>query len=969
MITKKVLYRGEASKNTHYYGDQEDDYYSKDGTAALWQGKAAEKLGLSGAVDNKRFQSMLAGNLGHGIKVGASVRKDSKARSGLDLTISAPKSVTLQALIGGDERVIAAHDKAVTEAMAHAENHLAEARQTINGINHVEKTGNLIIAKFRHETARAIDSDAPPDPQLHTHCIIMNATQREDGSWAALQNDKLVKLRPFLDAIYMASLDRELQAIGYEVRYENGHIELAHITRKQIETFSKRQTQIAKNLNETQGIDINDASRLQRETALLATRQRKTKDYSRTELHADWVKQAKEAGMSLNAEHTQAKERTAKAPKAPALDNEGRQRIADMAAIWAIKHLAERETVMSHTALLSAAVRHAAGLTTVEQIEQSLAKLQAQGKLIVRPEHYVSNTDLKGRARTREGWAKEYARVKKIPLAKAFEAVNNAIEKGRLSHVEKSYATVAALKSEESILDMEKNGRNTVETIMDPEALKAALDDTTLTPGQKDAIELMLSEKDQIVGIQGLAGTGKSFALQSTQKLLNEQGFKMVALAPYGAQVINLRKDGIQAKTVASQLTATDKERLESQLGEKTVVVIDEAGVIPVRQMEQLLKQLQPSGARIVLLGDTAQTKAVEAGRAFAMLQENGMKTALMGDIQRQKDEKLKKAVELAATGQAKESLSLIDRVAEIPDKFKEGESGEIERDCTARYETIANEYVALSPADQEKTLIVTGTNASRKDINERIHAYRGLAGKGQTFNLLTRHDTTRMQRRHAKYYTVGDIVLPERNYKNGLNRGELYKVIQCDIKKDRLMVRSLSDNKEIEINPKLMSKLSVYHHHEAELSAGDVVRVTRQNAQLDLANGERYEILKVTENSVTIGDKTGRSITLPADEPLHLDYAYATTAHSAQGLTCDRVFYNAESFSRTTAQDTYYVSISREKHEVVVFTDNKGKLPDAVARMPYKGLAHDLINADLQVSKPELSKKDHEFSYAELEI
>jgi len=60
------------------------------------------------------------------------------------------------------------------------------------------------------------------------------------------------------------------------------------------------------------------------------------------------------------------------------------------------------------------------------------------------------------------------------------------------------------------------------------------------------------------------------------------------------------------------------------------------------------------------------------------------------------------------------------------------------------------------------------------------------------------------------------------------------------------------------------------------------------------------------------------------------MDYAYTTTAHSSQGLTCDRVLYNAESFSRTTAQDTYYVSISRERHEVVVFTDDADKLPEA---------------------------------------
>src|SRR5699024_9388333 len=211
----------------------------------------------------------------------------------------------------------------------------------------------------------------------------------------------------------------------------------------------------------------------------------------------------------------------------------------------------------------------------------------------------------------------------------------------------------------------------------------------------------MLSDKNQIVGVQGLAGTGKSYALQQTKRLLQEQDYNMVALAPYGTQVGNLRRDGIHAKTVASQLTATQTHRLDSQLGEKTVVVIDEAGVIPVRQMEQLLRTLQPSSARIVLLGEPAQTKAIEAGRAFALMQEHGMKTALMGDIQRQQNEQLKRAVELAATGQSRQSLEHIEHVLEISDHVTTLKNGQQTRDGTPRYEAIAKEYVALSKTQQ----------------------------------------------------------------------------------------------------------------------------------------------------------------------------------------------------------------------------------------------------------------------------
>lgn len=196
-----------------------------------------------------------------------------------------------------------------------------------------------------------------------------------------------------------------------------------------------------------------------------------------------------------------------------------------------------------------------------------------------------------------------------------------------------------------------------------------------------------------------------------------------------------------------------------------------------------------------------------------------------------------------------------------------------------------------------------------------------------------------------------------------------LYQVVKRDLQNDRLIVKSMSDTTQnIEIIPKMMSALSVYHQHEAELSVGDNVRVTRNNAELDLANGDRYEVLRVNETSVTIG-LDGRAITLPADQLLHIDHAYATIAHSAQGLTCDRVCYNAESTSRTTAQDTYYVSISRERHDVVVFTDNALKLPDAVARIPYKGLAHDLVQTKMGYGKLETSNLERSPRRREMEF
>jgi len=936
MISHSQIYRARASLATHYYADQADDYYSRDGSAATWQGEGARRLGAVGEIDPARFKAMLQGDFGRSVTANRSVRKDAKARAALDLTFGAPKSITLQALIGGDERLIHANDQAVAAALAYVEQHLTMGRRKENGKSRVEHTGNLIIAKFRHETARPTEG-AAPDPHLHVHALLMNLTQRADGSWVSLSNEDIFKLLRVTDAIYQAELERNVRALGYAVRHEKHHIELAHISREQIEYFSKRSAGITAELA-ARGTSREDAPHALRQRITLAHRQEKTQAFSRTDLHQQW----RDAAAALGTQFDHPQHQTN--PQQPQALEQRPDLVAQASLDWAIRHLVERESVMPLADLLQHAVRHAGGHTDITAIQTVIQERVASGALIREAPHYRSTQDKDTLPMTREDWADEVVRLRGIPQDAALQLVDQAITQGRLLMESPRYATRRAFEAESRILAAEQIGRSAWTTTMMTTHAENSLD-SRLTPGQREAVMLITTDTDQIAGIQGLAGTGKSFALQNAQTILREQGHSMVALAPYGNMVRNLREEGIQANTIASVLAAADKRPFLDTLGPQSVVVIDEAGVVPVRQMDKLLALIQPTGAKVVLLGDTAQTKAIEAGRAFAMLQEHGMKTVLMADIQRQRSERLRQAVQLAAEGKASQSLPLLNQIHCIPDEFSVDEHGQKTRDSSARYEAIAQAYTTLPTAERANTIVVTGTNASRQAINERIHAQLGLEGKGHQCQLLARHDTTRAQRSVARYYTVGDIVVPVRDYQCGLKRGELYRVTG-HTQHDRITVEPLQPGNtptpSIEIIPKTMSKLSVYHLNRAELSVGDQVRITRNDAHHDLVNGQLAKVMAVDAASVTL-DTNDRHVQLPTDRPLNMDYAYTTTAHSAQGLTCDRVLYNAESFSRTTAQDTYYVSISRERHEVIVFTDDGEKLPERVDRATYKGLAHDL--------------------------
>jgi conjugative relaxase domain, TrwC/TraI family len=964
MISHSQIYRARASLATHYYADQADDYYSRDGGAATWQGEGARRLGAVGEIDPARFKAMLQGDFGQRVTAGRSIRKDAKARAALDLTFGAPKSITLQALIGADERLIQANDQAVAAALAYVEQHLTMGRRKENGKSRVEQTGNLIIAKFRHETARPTE-DAAPDPHLHVHALLMNLTQRADGSWVSLSNEAIFKLLRVTDAIYQAELERNVRALGYAVRHEKNHIELAHITREQIDFFSKRSAGITAELT-ARGTTRDNAPHALRHGINLAHRQEKAQTFSRTELHQQWREAAAAIGMQFDQSGHHAE------LQAPEAQESSADLVAKASLDWAIQHLAERESVMPLADLLHSAIRHAGGHTDITAIQSAIQGRVAAGALIQEEPHYRSTQDREAQPMTREGWAAEATRLTGLSQDSALQLVDNAIAQGRLLMESPRYATRKAYEAEARILAAEQAGRSAWQSTINASDAESGLD-ALLTPGQREAVMLITTGTDQVSGIQGLAGTGKSFALQNAQTILREQGYTMTALAPYGNMVRNLRQDGVPANTVASILAAADKRPFLDSLGPRSVVVIDEAGVVPVRQMDRLLALIQPTGAKVVLLGDTAQTKAVEAGRAFAMLQEHGMKTVLMGDIQRQRTARLRQAVELAATGRASQSLPLLNAIRVIPDEFKTDEHGRKTRDSSARYEAIARTYTSMTTTEQANTIVVTGTNASRNEINQRIHALLGLEGKGRLCQLLTRHDTTRAERSVARFYTVGDIVVPERDYKCGLKRGELYRVTGST-RHDRISVTPVQTDaaraQPIEIIPKTMSKLSVYHLNPAELSVGDHVRITRNDAQHDLVNGQLAKVVVIDAASVTL-ETQGRHVQLPTDQPLNMDYAYATTAHSAQGLTCDRVLYNAESFSRTTAQDTYYVSISRERHEVVVFTDDASKLPERVDRLTYKGLAHDLQQpapADLENGKNDLgpAKQKEE---SELEI
>jgi conjugative relaxase-like TrwC/TraI family protein len=227
-----------------------DEYHSEgQRVTGRWIGEGAADLGLSGDVDRERYSQLLQGidpNTGHVLV--AAAHYNQTRRAAWDAVWGAPKSVSVQALVGGDHRLIAAHSRAVDRAMAEVEKS-ALTRQHC-GREYVV-SANIVGARFDHLAARQAEETRLPDPHLHTHVVLINMTRRPDGEWRSLDPHQMFNAQRDGSAIYRTELAREVQKLGYRIEVgDKGAWELQGYSREQVELFSQRQQQIARKMEE-----------------------------------------------------------------------------------------------------------------------------------------------------------------------------------------------------------------------------------------------------------------------------------------------------------------------------------------------------------------------------------------------------------------------------------------------------------------------------------------------------------------------------------------------------------------------------------------------------------------------------------------------------------------------------------------------------------------------------------------------
>jgi conjugative relaxase-like TrwC/TraI family protein len=864
---------------SHALGEylRQADYYSQ-GMKVEGQcfGRLCDAVGLiEGAAISDEAFDRVASN--HHAATGEQLTERMAAgrRAGYDATFNAPKSVSIQAFIGGDDRLVAAHEAAVTEALRELETFAAHQQgRRIN--KHYVTSGQIAAAVFRHGESRALD------PHLHSHAFVFNVVQSGSNSrLLALESSNIFERARYLTEVYRNTLAREVQKLGYAIERRKDGFELAEMPSNLLERFSKRAAE------RDRAIAVREAE-LGRELTHdeIAVLVRETRAKKQYELTPDEVRHRQSAQVSDN------ELRHLRALRAPA------RRIAmdrvplSVAIERAAEHLFERKTVVPVYELTAEVLRQSYGQHPLNAIKEAVAG-----------GHHAGLLHADGKVTTRAALNLERALVAQLNTAAG-------------TMTELGYLMSAAGEK--------------------------------LSKEQRAAVSLILNSGDRAVVLRGRAGTGKTHTLASAIEGMASVSREVACFAPSTQAVEILRRDGeeqVQAGRSAAATALRDTQTIQRLLVDPVMqasirnkaVVIDEYGLLSIRQVKAVVDLAEKHHARLVLVGDSGQHKSVEAGDAARIVERESRSTvAKLREVRRQSaNPAYRAAVEALASGKIAEGLGKLDAMGAVV---------EVENP-TARRVQMVNEWfeatketksIPTKNGAQERTktaLMIAPTWSEIDALNlharEKLRAAGKLAREEQTIASLRTKDWTKSQQKDAHNYQPGDVLVVHKATKH-FAKGDELRVVRRE--KRRLIVARGSE--EISVSPRQSGLAwTVCEERPLAVAPGERLRL-RAVGRVVRADGESRRIANGTVVVARSVDANGRLV-LADGSTMHtrqVVHGYAMTSHAAQGLTVDKVFV-----AGAISQEGLYVSATRGREGIRIF------VPDREAFLEAGGLSSEV--------------------------
>ncbi len=775
-----------------------------------------------------------------------------------------------------------AHREAVTVAL----NELERYTQARIGGNHpAETTGQFVAAKFEHDTARPVDGYAAP--QLHTHVVVFNMTERDNGKMRSLQPHSLFESQQFATAVYQSHLTYKLRSLGYEIEAgKSGAPDIKGYTQEYLDASSPRRQQIEEALSRS-GFTGPEAAQI----AAHNTRDKKV-ILSPDQILAAHRQIADEFGNQADRVVTEARERRQEhIHEQP--EKERRQQLRE-AVTFARDKSFEREAVTDERALYVDALRRGMGEMTYPEVRASFEARIASGEFI--------------------------------------EIADDAQKAGR------RFTTAATIKAENEIVQKVQDGQNRAPQIMSIESAVPLTESRShFNAAQKRVIEEVLTSRDWVQGLQGRAGSGKTSVLETIRQGAEQNGYAVEGFAPTSRAAKQLRDAGIHADTLQRFLaggglqTADDPTR-------KHLYMVDESSLASTQQIRDFLNKITPQD-KVLLIGDTHQHQGVDAGKPFEQLQQTGMKTAQLDQIVRQKpNPELLKVVEHLSKNETAIGVQMLQeqgRVTEIVDPQQRIEA--IAKD----YGTRPENTIIVSPDNASRRAI-------NQAVRQELQALGKLDKEDHAMRVLTpRNDMTGADREWAARYQPGDVLHYARGSKeHGIEGGSYAQVVTTDAKENLVTVRK-PDGQQVTYDPSRLRGISAYREIEREFAISDKIQFTAPQRDLQVANRDLGTIQHIGDDgkiSVRMDGAKDRIVRFDANHMRHFDHGYAVTSHSSQGLTSERVLVNmdTEVHPELISSRFAYVSVSRASHDAQIYTNDAASLAESLSRDVSKASAID---------------------------